>query len=160
MMDVCASVQTLLVTQYMTKPNCQYRPLSAKIGPTYFMYFCEEAIGLSGSVIIWPMPRLMLWDMVRNVVTALIATVTMITAHTPGGSCVKWKGGSGLWAIRSAIVAPKIFACSALYTSAGVKPYFAWPRETASRTSNSAQNTGSCTIRGRHPISGLAPFSW
>ena len=50
----------------MTRPNCQYRPDSAKNGAMYIMYFCMFAAGLSGST--GPcciMPRFWLCRIVR-----------------------------------------------------------------------------------------------
>ena len=71
----------------MTRPYCQYRPVRAKNGAMYIMFFdmlCAIAApGWSGSGICWfIMPRLELCRMVRNVVVALTATESRITART------------------------------------------------------------------------------
>ena len=50
-------------------------------------------------------------------------------------------------------------AVCALCTTAGVRPYLGSSREIARSTPNSAKNTGSWATTGRHPASGLAPFS-
>src|SRR4029077_16695225 len=73
------SVQTFVVTQYNTRPYCQYRPVSEKNGTMYCMIFCDWAIGLSGSMLVCIRPRFADCRTVMNVVAALIVTVTTIT---------------------------------------------------------------------------------
>src|SRR5207248_2326601 len=85
----CPSVQMLVVIQYRTSPNAQYRPESANSGTMYIMYFCDDAIGLSG-VICGVMPRLVLCRTVMKVVTTLTTTAQQMTifawTDTPGGA--------------------------------------------------------------------------
>ena len=81
------SVHTLVVTQYRTRPNAQYKPDRAKNGTMYAMYFCEDAIGLSG-VICGVMPRLVLCRTVMNVVATLIATAQRITILACSGTYI------------------------------------------------------------------------
>ncbi len=66
------------MTQYRTRPYCQYRPDSAKTGTMYCIIFCDDAIGLFGSIC-GVMPRFMLCRTVMNVVVALTTTVSRIT---------------------------------------------------------------------------------
>ena len=54
---------------------------------------------------------------------------------------------------------PKIFACWALATTAGVSPYLGWSWEIARSTPNSAKKTGNWAATGRQPASGFAPLS-
>src|SRR5581483_4683211 len=112
------SVHRLVVTQYSTRPYCQYSPVSEKNGTMYCMNFCDWAIGLSGSTVpVCMSPRLALCRTVMNVVVELTTTVRMITMIT----C---SGGVG-WAKRnlSPRCTPKIFASCALCTIGWVNPY-------------------------------------
>src|SRR6202034_1230708 len=82
----CPSVQTLVVTQYRTRPNCQYRPVSAKNGAMYIMFFdiawAAAAPGWSGSGAVWfIMPRRWLCRIVMNVVPALTSTNTTMRSR-------------------------------------------------------------------------------
>jgi len=117
------SVHRFVVTQYSTSPYCQYRPVSEKNGTRYIMYFCDWAIGLSGSTLVCMRPRLELCRTVMNVVVALITTVTAATIEGPSpipGVC----GNSSL----SYRCTPKIVALCALSSTGTVSPYLGtWP---------------------------------
>src|SRR5213078_431531 len=104
------------------------------------MYFCDDAIGLSG-VICGVMPRLVLWRTVMKVVVTLIRTAHRMTSLDSR----VWPGSgkrnlSGMWA-------PKMSACCALSTNDGVSPYgggFPEPTfqsEIPRRTLNRAKNS-------------------
>ena len=83
------SVHRLVVTQYSTRPYCQYSPVSEKNGTMYCMNFCDWAIGLSGSMLVCMRPRFALCRTVMNVVVALTTTVSAITMATcsDGAGC-------------------------------------------------------------------------
>src|SRR6516164_8621135 len=120
------------------------------------MYFCDAAIGLSG-VICGVMPRLVLWRTVMNVVVTLIATAQRITILACSGTYMVPVNStlSEMWA-------PKMLAFCALFTTDSDRPYGVGPDFQSAiprSTLNRAKNTGSCATRGRHPPSGLTPFS-
>src|ERR1700722_12141189 len=146
----------------ITRPYCQYRPVSAKNGAMYIMFLdmlCAIAApGWSGSGTCWfIMPRLALCRMVRNVVQALIATEARMTARTVQDSPVVAHKN------LSESSTPNTWAVCALLTVATDSPYLgACPgtqSEMALSTLNRDQKTGSWATRGRHPPSGLMPFS-
>src|SRR5215468_9332749 len=106
----------------MTRPYCQYRPLSANSGAMYTMNFCDEAIelatGLSGSTGACDiMPRFWLCRIVRNVVQALMSTEKRMTPRTDHGA------GGCMNRNLSDSSTPKTFAFWALASTAGVSPY-------------------------------------
>ena len=123
----------------------------------YCMYFCDWAIGLSGSMLVCMRPRFALCRTVMNVVEALTATVSTITMATCSGS--DWCENSSL----SPRWTPKMVAFCALTTTGTVSPYFGVvpgiQLVMARSTLNSAKNTIICGIIGRQPASGLTPFS-
>ena len=105
------------------------------------------------------MPRLVLWRTVMKVVATLTRTAHRMTSRDSS----VWPGSgnrnlSGMWA-------PRMSACCALSTNDWLSPYGGgFPEPTfqsdiARRTLNRAKNSGSCPSSGRHPASGLAPFS-
>ena len=118
MMNCCDTVHTFVVTQYSTSPYCQYKPVSEKNGTMYIMYFCDAAIGLSGSTPgLCISPRLDVCRTVMNVVDALIATDTtmMIEPRMPR----VWVCGKSSLSPRWT---PKIVALRALSTALLVRP--------------------------------------
>ena len=84
----------------------------------YIMYFCDWAIGLSGSTLVCMRPRFELCRTVMKVVVALTATVRKMTIATCKGTC---------WCEKSRLSlrwTPRIVATRALSTVEMFRPYF------------------------------------
>src|SRR5580658_4492772 len=83
----------------------------------YIMYFCDWAIGLSGSRLVFMRPRLEVCRTVMNVVDALTTTVSAITMAT----CTDGEGCEN--SSLSPRCTPKIVAFCALCRIGTVSPY-------------------------------------
>ncbi len=147
------SVHRLVITQYRTRPNGQYRPVSANSGMTYAISFCDWPMGLSEPVGI--MPRFMLCLTVRYVVSMLSSTTSSTTTCTCSEvACRK----------VSLIFTPKIWALPTLLTKDDFRLYFSGTFRLASAmarsTLNKAKKSGNWSTTGKQPISGLTPASW